>query len=63
MAKDKLVNKDRLSQYTSEMMEYIKSKEIGLSVNDVNGLIDEKLVPVNETIENKVKFLLLNNFK
>lgn len=55
MAKDKLINKDRLSQYTSEMMEYIKSKEIGLSVNDVNGLIDEKLVPVNETIENKVE--------
>ena len=36
------------------MKGYIKSQGLGLTEEDINGLIDIKLVPVNETIEDKV---------
>ena len=54
MAKTKIVDKNALSQYTEEMKGYIKSQGLGLTEEDINGLIDIKLVPVNETIEDKV---------
>lgn len=54
MAKTKIVDKNALSQYTEEMKGYIKSQGLGLTKEDINGLIDIKLVPVNETIEDKV---------
>lgn len=50
-----LVSLDEMEIYHEEMIEYIKSLGIGLTEEDINGLIDEKLVPVNETIENKVE--------
>ena len=54
MAKTKIIDKNALSQYTEEMKGYIKSQGLGLTKEDINGLIDIKLVPVNETIEDKV---------
>ena len=50
-----LIGLDEMEIYHEEMKAYIKSQGLGLSEEDINGLIDEKLVPVNTTIENKVE--------
>lgn len=50
-----LIGLNEIEIYHEEMVAYIKSQGLGLSEEDINGLIDKKLVPVNETIENKVE--------
>lgn len=49
-----LVSSDELEIFAEEVKEYVKLQGIGLTENDVNDFIDEKLVVVNESINNKI---------
>lgn len=53
--KNPLIGLNEMGIYHEEIKDYIKSQGLDLSEEDINGLIDTKLVPVNETIENKVE--------
>lgn len=49
-----LVSSDELEIFAEEVKEYVKSQGIGLTENDINGLIDKKIVVINESIDDKV---------
>ena len=49
-----LVSSDELEILAEEVKEYVKSQGIGLTENDINGLIDKKIVVINESIDDKV---------
>lgn len=46
-----LISIDELRTNNEKIKEYIKSKELGLSEAEINSLVDEKLIPVNETMD------------
>lgn len=55
MAKTKVLTDVGVSALVDETKKYVKSQGIGVTEDDINGLIDAKLVSVNESIENKVE--------
>ena len=59
--KTEIMTKDNLNIYDKEMKAYIKSQGIGLNENDVNDLIDTKLVPINNNKMDNKTFKAGNN--